>query len=318
MSCVYKGEVIQSELSKNARGGTEMMRDRLLGYLNPEFLDGVAIHLSRPRKVYDDVPNILYCHDLADDPENAILAQGGWMQFAHIVFVSCWQRDQYITKFGIPYSRCSVIYNAVEKERAIKDYTDIGTIKFIYHTTPHRGLELLIPIFEQLCKQHDNITLDVFSSFSIYGWDQRDEKYQDCFDRIEAHPNITNHGAVSNEEVLEALDESHVFLYPNIWPETSCIALIEAMKSQVICIHPDLGALPETAASGTIMYPYTENIQKHANMAFSVADFLIENIRKDHEFFSKTVTTERYVNPKHNTGSFGTMWNALLADVLDR
>jgi glycosyltransferase involved in cell wall biosynthesis len=317
MSCVYKGEVIQSELSKTAKGGTEMMRDRLLGYVNPDYLERCAIHFSRPRKVYNDVPNILYCHDLANDPENSMLEQGGWMQFVHIVFVTCWQRDQYITKFGIPHSRCSVIYNAVEKEPVVKDYTDIGTIKFVYHTTPHRGLELLVPIFEELCQIHDNITLDVYSSFSIYGWDKRDERYQDCFDRIQSHPSMTYHGAVSNEEVLKALDDSHVFLYPNIWTETSCIALIEAMKSQVICVHPDLGALPETAASGTIMYPYTENIQSHANMAYSVADFLIENIRRDSEFFPKTVNTERYVNPKNSVQSFGSMWNATLANILD-
>jgi len=316
MSCIYKGEVIESELSKNARGGTEMMRDRLYGYINPDYLSKVAVHFSRPRQVYDDVPNILYCHDLAEDPENAILAEGGWTKFAHIVFVSCWQRDQYITRFGIPYSRCSVIYNAVEKEPVVKDYTKIDTIRFIYHTTPHRGLELLIPVFEELCKNHNNIQLDVYSSFSIYGWNQRDAEYNDCFDRVKAHPKMNYHGAVSNEEVLKALDDSHVFLYPNTWKETSCIALIEAMKSQVICIHPDFGALPETAASGTIMYPYTENIQKHANMAYTVSDFLIKNIRKDYEFFPKTVNTERYKNPKNSIASFATMWDALLANLL--
>jgi hypothetical protein len=36
-------------------------------------------------------------------------------------------------------------------------------IKLIYHTTPHRGLQILVPVFEKLCEWHDDIELDVFS-----------------------------------------------------------------------------------------------------------------------------------------------------------
>jgi hypothetical protein len=111
------------------------------------------------------VPNILWCHDLAEDPENKVLRDGGWEKFDHFVFVSNWQRDQYIVRFGIPYSKCSVIYNAVEKQYAPKE-KDMSTIRFVYHTTPHRGLELLVPIFDALSKEFDNIHLDVYSSFS--------------------------------------------------------------------------------------------------------------------------------------------------------
>ena len=313
MSCIYKGKIIQSELSKNAKGGTEMMRQRVLDNVNPQFLSKVAIHFSRPREMFKDVPNVLYCHDLAEDPENVILAEGGWRDFAHIVFVSCWQRDQYIKLFGIPYSHCSVIYNAVELDYEEKNHTNDKTIRFIYHTTPHRGLELLIPVFEELCKSHDNIVLDVYSSFSIYGWAERDKKFQDCFDRVKAHPKMNYHGAVSNERVLEALDEAHIFLYPNIWKETSCIALIEAIKSQVICIHPDFGALPETASGSTIMYRYTEKIQEHANQAYTVADFLLRTMAEDPTYF------DRYCKPdslqRNSISSFVTMWDALLANL---
>ena len=44
MSCIYKGEVIESEQSTNAMGGTEMMRKRLIDNCNPEHLKNVAIH----------------------------------------------------------------------------------------------------------------------------------------------------------------------------------------------------------------------------------------------------------------------------------
>jgi len=316
MSCIYKGKVIESELSQNSKGGTEMMRERLLRNVNPMLLKDVAIHFSRPRELYDDVPNILYCHDLAEDPENNILFDDGWKKFNHFVFVSSWQRDQYVTRFGIPYSLCSVIYNAVEVEYDPKN-KPIDTIKFVYHTTPHRGLELLVPIFEAMCQRYDNIELDVYSSFGVYGWESRDEQYKDVFDKIKQHPKMNYHGAVSNQKVLAALEDAHVFLYPNIWKETSCIALIEAIKSQVICVHPNYGALPETAANATIVYDYDEDPSAHANYAYAVACHLVENMNADPDYFQKFTTSDRYNLARNNIQSYKTLWDSLITTLLE-
>lgn len=312
MSCIYKGDVIETELSVNSKGGTEMMRQRLLDNVSKEALSNVAIHLSRPREIFDDVANILWCHDLAEDPENKILRDGGWQKFDHFVFVSNWQRDQYILRFGIPYSKCSVIYNAVEKEYAPKE-KDMSTIRFVYHTTPHRGLELLVPIFDALSKEFDNIHLDVYSSFKIYGWESRDESYSGLFKNIDMHPKMTYHGVKSNEEVLEALDKAHIFLYPNIWKETSCIALIEAIKSQVLCVHPNYGALPETAQNATIMYDFNEDPQAHANYAFAVAKQILTTMNNDPNYFHGFTYSDRFNLARNNIPSFKTMWTAVLA-----
>jgi len=314
MSCVYKGHVIDTELSINARGGTEMMRQRLVDNADPELLKQFAIHLSRPRELYNDVPNVFWCHDLVEDTENKVLENGGWKQFYHFVFVSAWQRDQYIAKYGIPYSECSVIYNAIEKSYAPRSKSQ-DTIKFIYHTTPHRGLELLVPIFEALTREYKNIHLDVFSSFGVYGWEQRDEQYKVLFDQISAHPQMTYHGAVDNETVLRALDDAHIFLYPNIWKETSCISLLEAIKSQVICVHPNYGALSETAANATIMYDFNEDAQLHANYCFSVAKQLIDTMMADSSYFDKFTTSDRFNLARNNIASFKTMWDALLRNL---
>ena len=95
---------------------------------------------------------------------------------------------------------------------------------------------------------YDNVHLDVFSSFNAYGWAERDEPYQELFDKIEAHPQMTYHGFKPNNIVRNALQKAHIFAYPSIWMETSCIALMEAMSAGLMCVHPNLAALPETAA----------------------------------------------------------------------
>jgi UDP-glucose:(glucosyl)LPS alpha-1,2-glucosyltransferase len=311
MSCIYKGEVVETELSKNSTGGTEMMRTRLINNVEKELLEGYAIHLSRPRELYTDVKNIMWCHDLVEDPENKILSDGGWEKFDHLVFVSAWQRDQYIKTFGIPYSKCSVIPNAIEKRYEAEE-KNTETIRFIYHTTPHRGLELLVPVIDALSTKYPNIHLDVYSSFSIYGWSQRDEPYAELFKQIEEHPNMTYHGAVPNEEVLAALDKSHIFLYPCIWKETSCIALIEAIRSGLVCIHPNFGALPETAANATIMYDYDEDVSQHANMAYAITKTVLEHQKNDPHFINRFTRSDRFGLAPNDINSFGHLWTKLL------
>jgi glycosyltransferase involved in cell wall biosynthesis len=315
MSMIHKGNVVESEQSKNANGGTEMMRKRLIDNVDSELLSDVAIHFSRPRHVPADVnKNILYCHDLAQDPENTILRNEKWKQFDHFVFVSQWQRDQYNAMYGIPFSKCSIIQNAIETTyEPRKKSTE--QIRFIYHTTPHRGLELLYPVFDALTKVHDNIHLDVFSSFSIYGWEQRDEPYRETFMELTDHPHITYHGAQPNGTVLEALKQSHIFLYPCIWQETSCIAMIEAIRCGVLCIHPNLGALSETSANATIQYNYNEDKSAHANIAYAYAKQVLDIQKNDPDFIHKMTNTDRCQLYPHNIDIFKSNWTKLLLEL---
>lgn len=313
MSMIYKGEVVETELSANSVGGTEMMRSRLLNNVDKELLKYYAIHFSRPRDIPEDVKNIMYCHDLAEDPENKILLDGGWDKFDHFVFVTAWQRDQYIMRFGIPYSKCSVIPNAVEKRYEAEE-KNTETIRFIYHTTPHRGLELLVPVIDALSREYPNIHLDVYSSFAIYGWAQRDEPYNELFKQIHEHPNMTYHGSVPNEEVLEALDKAHIFLYPNIWKETSCIALIEAIKSGCVCIHPNYGALPETASNATIMYDYDEDPTRHANLTYAISKSVLEHQKNDPMFINRFTRSDRFGLVPNDINTFSSLWTKLLRE----
>lgn len=318
MSCVYKGEIVNTDLSKNAMGGTEMMRNRLLKYVSKDLLQNFAIHLSRPRKIYDDVKNILWCHDLVEDPENKILSGEGWKKFDHFVFVSYWQRDQYIDRFGIPYSKCSVIQNAIETEydaESLKASKSGDLIRFIYHTTPHRGLELAYPIFDALSKEFDNIHLDVYSSFKVYGWEGRDAPYHELFDKIKEHSKMTYHGSQSNEAVIEALKKSHVFLFPSIWKETSCIAMIEAIRCGCVVIHPSYGALTETSSGATLMYEYTENVSDHANRCYQYARKLLLLNKENGHVLNMIVNPQLCEMPRHSIHSFSNSWTTLLKDL---
>ena len=254
----------RNELSKNARGGSELMQERLYRDLPKDLLDKFQIILSRVRDIDLDKKRILWLHDLPGDPESEHLKDPEKRKrFDKIVCVSDWQMQLYNLISNVPYSDSIVIKNAIEPiDIDKKEYN--GTVNLIYHTTPHRGLEILIPVYEELCKVHNNLHLDVYSSFSVYGWPDQDKMFTELFDRCKNNPKITYHGGVSNQEVREALKKSHIYAYPCIWLETSCLSVVEAMSAKNVVVCPNYGALPETCSNFAMMYPWNENKNLHA------------------------------------------------------
>lgn len=298
---------------KNAMGGTELQKFALADRLSKSLLEPFQIIPSRNRGFDSSKFPVYWAHDLPGDPECDHLKNGGYNLYEKLVFVSNWQMQQFIAYYGIPWYKCIVIENAIEPIAAIDKPTD--KIKLIYHTTPHRGLEILVPVFEKLCEKYDNIELDVYSSFKIYGWEQRDEQYQELFDRCKAHPKINYHGTVSNTEVKEALGQAHIFAYPSIWLETSCISLMEAMSAGCVCVHPNYGALYETAGGMTMMYQWQQNKQDHAKMFYSYLDFAIQNI--NHESTQTSVGAQRaYANSRYNWATRTYEWRNFLEGIL--
>jgi len=265
----------RNEVNQTSMGGTELMMEKLISELGEDVLKTFQIIPSRVRELDENKIRVLWCHDLPQDPESHHLKNGGWRNFHKIVFCSHWQQQRYLEEYGIPWDRTCVMKNAIDPidvDLDKKFNTEKDSIRFVYHTTPHRGLALLVPVFDKLCEQYTNIHLDVFSSFKIYGWDKRDEQFQELFDQIENHEKMTYHGFVPNQEIKEHLKNADVFAYPNIWPETSCISLMEAMSAGCLCIHPNYAALYETASNWTFMYNYIEDYNKHANFFYNMME----------------------------------------------
>jgi glycosyltransferase involved in cell wall biosynthesis len=254
------------------------MQERLHRSIPAELLNKFQIIPSRVRELDPDKKKILWLHDLPHDPESEHLKDPELRKrFSKIVAVSDWQMQMYNIISGVPYAESFVIKNAIDPIPVEKKEYN-GTVNLIYHTTPHRGLEILIPVFEELSRIHDNIHLDVYSSFSIYGWEERDRQYQQLFDRCRAHPKITYHGAVPNEEIRTALVKSHIFAYPSIWPETSCLAAIEAMSAMNLVVCPNFAALSETCSNFAMMYQFNENKNLHAVQFAHTLDIAIKTV----------------------------------------
>jgi UDP-glucose:(glucosyl)LPS alpha-1,2-glucosyltransferase len=306
----------KDELSKNAMGGTELKKYALERDIKPELLDQFQIYVSRVHEPIDENKyRVLWIQDLAEDPESAHLANEGWRKFHKIVFVSNWQANAFINRFNIPWSRCVVLLNAVDPIEPKRDPDD-DTIRIIYHTTPHRGLNLLLTVWDKLCETHPNIHLDLFSSFQIYGWAERDKEYATLFEYADKHPKITNHGSMPNDVVRDAVAKADIFAYPSTWTETSCMSLMEGMSAGLICVHPNLGALFETAANWTMMYQFHEDQHSHATLFYHMMSGAIGALN-DPAMKAKIASQKGYADVFYNWKNRVLQWDALLTSIVN-
>lgn len=298
-----------------AQGGTELMNSALYRYVDNNLLDEFNIIKSRVRKVSDEKPNILWLHDMWNDPEAIHLReQSSRNRFAKLVFVSNWQLTTYNIGLGVPFSDSIVMRNAIDPFESRAKDNDV--IRLIYHTTPHRGLDIVYAAVDALAERYgDRIHLDVYSSFEAYGWKERDEPFKPLFDMIRQHPQMTYHGFKPNDVVREALYKSHIFAYPSIWQETSCIAAIEAMSAGLDVVCPNLGALPETTMGYARMYQYHEDKNMHANVFANVLAASIEQIQED-GMKAKLINQKNHADMMYNWDFRAREWEVLLKNIL--
>jgi UDP-glucose:(glucosyl)LPS alpha-1,2-glucosyltransferase len=306
----------ENEINKNAFGGTEIIARHLARVINPSLLENVQIISSRVRELEEDKIRVLFCHDLANDPEVEKFKNPEWRQKIHqFVFISNWQYQQFQYILGFPYTdNCSVIevgFDPIEVDWTKKNKE---TTRFCYTSTPQRGLTILVPVFSKFAEKNPNTHLDVFSSYKMYGWEKSDEQFEPLFDQIRNNPNMTYHGFKPHDEVIEYLKTADIHAYPCIWQETSCRAMEEAMSAGLACVHPNIAALPDTSGGLNFMYQGDTSLEKHANIFFAklqeVYDFYKDNKLSEYLKYVKSYADNRY-----NMTKIKFQWESLLTGL---
>lgn len=320
---ILGGKLLREDITSTARGGTELMAEKMVESLNPDLLAKFQIVHSRVRELDFSKKRVFVAHDLPGDPESSFLSNGGYNQFDKIIFVTNWQMQRYIDFYGIPWHKCQVLLNAIDplissaEFRAPEDF-DEEPVKLVYHTTPHRGLDILANAYNHIkFNLKKNITLDVYSSFEIYGWKQRDEEFKELFDFLKSTEGITYHGSVKHEHLVLELPTYDIFAYPSVWPETSCISLMEAMSAGLLCVHPNYAALPETAGHVTAMYQWQDNKRDHLrefSLHLSEAIDEVANYRW-HDSYNQQFQID-YANHAFDWQTRMGQWDAVLTSLL--
>ncbi len=275
------------------------------------------VHSRIPEELDQTKKKILVLHDLVGDPMYDQLRDGGWKMFDKLVFVSYWQKQQFQDYLGIPSSASVVLKNAITP---IEDHVKPDDkVRLIYFSTPHRGLDLLYSVYKPLSKEFSNIELNVYSSFDLYSWPERDKPYIGLFDKLRGHKAINYNKSVSNEVIREELKKNHILAYPSTWQETSCLVLMEAMSAGLLCVHSSLAALPETSMNLTMMYDYHEDPQKHAEIFYAqlrAAIIAYSNPNTRAQIKGNLTTQKLLTNSVYGWNGRGRQWQHLLKSML--
>lgn len=312
------------DVSKKSLGGTEIIKYKLQEKLPLNLLNKFQIVCDRVTELDQNKIRLFWAHLTPKQNESmsryvgvkniSPLSNGGWKNFHKIICVSYYQMEQYAKFYNIPYSHFSVLKHAIDPIEVKTKPKD--KIVFIYNSNPSRGLKLLVPVFEELCKEYNNIELKVHSSWKIYGQHDMQKEYEKShlYARMEKHSMIRNIGFVPNDELKKSLSSSHIFAYPSIWEETFCLSLLEAMSAGCLCVHSSLGALPETSSNWSVLYQYQENPDDHMSILYDKLKIAIKKINSN-EIQHLLIKQKDYIDHLFNWDKRIEEWTDLLKNL---
>ena len=198
--------------------------------------------------------NYLWCHDDADQPivkplEDPQLAKSIYERLDGVFLLSHYQTQRWITNLNLPVKKSILTSNGVPLERFDPHPEKLAERKpwAYYSSTPFRGLEVLLLAWPYIQRVVPDAQLHICSSMKIYNPDSKEERFLALYEKAGELPGVQYHGSVGQAELRNIAQQCRVLAYPCIFPETSCIAAMEAMAAGCVVVSSTLGALPETA-----------------------------------------------------------------------
>jgi glycosyltransferase involved in cell wall biosynthesis/Flp pilus assembly protein TadD len=172
-----------------------------------------------------------------------------------VVLHSDWQAETFEAHHHIPASRLvrsrlGVAASTTAAPRRPAD-ADARGHRLAYASTPFRGLDILLDLFPRIRAACPDAELDVFSSMQVYGVsaDADRARFRALYEKAQ-QPGVNLVGTIPQLELAERLRQARILAYPNTFPETFCVAAIEAQAAGCAVVTSRLGALPETVGDG--------------------------------------------------------------------
>ena len=165
---------------------------------------------------------------------------------AHAVFpisefqARAWQlvgRNIYVTADGVDLD----IFRPVPFEGR-----DINSLVWV--SNPDRGLPVAAHIFQQLRQRWPDLQLHVYGRSAVYGWGSEAE--MPYLPQPEYMENITLHDPLPRPALGPVLGKVWAMFYPTWWPETFCMAALEAQdrkSTRLNSSHIQKSRMPSSA-----------------------------------------------------------------------
>lgn len=198
--------------------------------------------------------NYLWCQDDSDQPVvvdlmSYALAQRVYQACDGIILISYYQSYRWLLNLHAPVEKIFISSNGVDLPKFRIDAASLTrrSPRAYYASTPFRGLSILLNLWPQVRSAiGDRARLTVCSSLKVYGMSE-EATYGELYEKARQTEGVEYLGSVGQAQLREIAASSRALAYPCIFPETGCIAAMEAMASGCAVVGTALGALPETA-----------------------------------------------------------------------
>jgi len=258
---------------------------------------------------------IFWCGDAFDQPALKNFEHRSLQENIDLIFcVSEWHRQTFITAFRLPPDKVIATRNgfnpALVHQSGSRDWA-----RSAYSSTPFRGLDILLKIFPEIRRRHANASLDLFSSMKVYGWtSEEDHRAFGSLYESAKQPRVTWHGSVSQPVLLKHLASIGLFIYPNTFGETSCMAAIEAQASGCVVVTSAKAALNETVEHGHsgICIKGDPKSEQYQREFISTVCSLLENPERM-EQFSRNARERAF--RKYTWSSIAWEWTVILENM---
>ncbi len=160
-------------------------------------------------------------------------------KFAHIITPSRGAKKRY-TDGGFPEENITVLpyFCSLKPSAQPRKLPPRKTITYLGRIAPNKGHEFFIKALGQLPEEVHGVMVGGISKDAEAELLSLAKKHG-CEERLHLH------GWASREEVLEIMDNTSVFVFPSLWPETLGIVGIEALSRGVPVVASDLGGVTE-------------------------------------------------------------------------
>src|SRR6266566_3001073 len=270
-------------------------------------------------------PLVMWAHHTDDQPSMEALEftreRKAWAGFA---FVSQWQLEQYAQVFWLPRERARVMRNAIAPAFGgippAEPWFQRGEPPvLVYASAPYRGLDVLLAAFPAIRAAVPGVRLRVFAGLSRTRGGPDDNQYADLHRLCLAAEGVDYVGPVSQPTLADALAEAAALAYPSTYPETSCIAAIEAMAMGATVLTTNLGALPETLAGFGRMVEASEDSAVLAPQFAAMAIDVLNDIRRspDHAA-ARRAAQIAFVHQNYAWPARALEWQSWIFDMIVR
>jgi len=283
-----------------------------------EFPEDVEVsHLPEELKKSSKPYKVLWAHHAYDQPA---FVNFNHEEVTHIVTPSHWAKEQLIKFHKVPKNKITVISNGVSD---IFTYSENKTKTFIHTSIPYKGLELMPAIIKRIQQKHPDAKFKIFSSMSLYG--PLNDPYLELYEDLKKLPNVEYSQAVDQEELVAHYQDAAFFIHPNIWEETFCVSMAEAMKSGCYPIITNIGALSEVAGEnfasvvpldGTRTLKGYEVTEKFLNTFAEVCCTALDYFEGDRTYYNQiSKSLSNHISQKCDWKKIAQQWKKLITRI---